>query len=273
MKIVVDDVAYHVEMHGKGEPFVLLHGFTGDSSTWYPFIPVWKETYQLILIDIIGHGKTDSSLDICKYNILTAANHIKEILIKLNVNAAHLLGYSMGGRLALTFAIRYPDFVQKLILESASPGLATEQERKERRIQDEKLGKSIVEEGIEKFVAKWENIPLFRSQQNLPTFMSDNIRKQRLQNNSLGLKFSLLGMGTGQQPSWWENLPKLTSETLLITGELDTKFCKIAEQMTEFNHQIQWLEIKGAGHAIHVEKSEIFGTIVKEFLSNHKKKI
>ncbi|PKG22232.1 2-succinyl-6-hydroxy-2,4-cyclohexadiene-1-carboxylate synthase [Niallia nealsonii] len=268
MDIVVDDVAYHVEIYGQGDPLVVLHGFTGDSSTWYSFIPVWKKTYQLILIDIIGHGKTDSSIDVCKYNILTVANHIKKILVQLKVNAAHILGYSMGGRLALTFAIRYPDFVRKLILESASPGLKTEQERKERRIQDKKLGKSIVEEGVEKFVAKWENIPLFRSQQNLPTSIKDNIRKQRLQNNPLGLKLSLLGMGTGQQPSWWDNLHMLTKETLLITGELDTKFCLIAEQMKEYNHQIQWLKIKEAGHAIHVEKSEIFGTIVKEFLSN-----
>lgn len=269
MNIIVDEVTYHVEIYGQGEPLVLLHGFTGDSSTWHSFIPVWKETYQLILIDIIGHGKTDSSMDVCKYNILTVANHIKEILVQLKVNAAHILGYSMGGRLALTFAIRYPDFVRKLILESVSPGLATEQERKERRIQDEKLGKSILEEGIENFVGKWENIPLFRSQQYLPTFIKDNLRKQRLQNNPLGLKFSLLGMGTGQQPSYWENLHKLTSDTLLITGELDMKFCEIAKQMTEYNHKIQWLKIKEAGHAIHVEKSEIFGTIVKEFLSNH----
>ncbi|GKU84791.1 2-succinyl-6-hydroxy-2,4-cyclohexadiene-1-carboxylate synthase [Niallia sp. NCCP-28] len=268
MNIVVDDVAYHVEIYGQGEPFVLLHGFTGDCSTWYPFIPVWKKTCRLILIDIIGHGKTDSSMDICKYNILTVASHIKEILMELNVNAAHVLGYSMGGRLALTFAIKYPDFVRKLVLESASPGLAAEAERKERRIQDEKLGKSIVEEGVEKFIDKWENIPLFESQQHLPSFIKDNIKKQRLQNNALGLQLSLLGMGTGQQPSWWDDLHKLTRETLLITGESDTKFCGIAKQIKEYNHQIQWRKIKEAGHAIHVEKSEIFGTIVKEFLSN-----
>ncbi|MGP7819695.1 2-succinyl-6-hydroxy-2,4-cyclohexadiene-1-carboxylate synthase [Niallia sp. 01092] len=268
MKIVVDDVSYYVEICGKGTPLLLLHGFTGDSRTWHPFIPMWEKNFQLIMIDIIGHGKTDAPLEESKYDILTAAKHLHEILQVLQINNISLLGYSMGGRLALTFVLTYPNFVKKLILESASPGLKTEEQRRERRIQDNKLGKYILEAGMERFVGKWENIPLFSSQKNLNKEQHDKIRQQRLQNNALGLNLSLIGMGTGSQPSWWDHLQEIKSETLLLTGEYDKKFCLIAEEMATRNNKINWKMIKEAGHAIHVEKPKIFGTIVDGFLAN-----
>ena len=67
----------------------------------------------------------------------------------------------MGGRIALAYTIKYPERVTSLILESASPGLKTEQERIERREADELLAKKINSEGIPSFVEFWENIPLF----------------------------------------------------------------------------------------------------------------
>ncbi|MFT8319778.1 MAG: 2-succinyl-6-hydroxy-2,4-cyclohexadiene-1-carboxylate synthase [Bacillus sp. (in: firmicutes)] len=269
MKIVVDDVSYHVEVYGQGVPLLLLHGFTGESSTWHPFIPMWKKDFQLIMIDIIGHGKTASPLNESKYNIVVAAKHLVEILQALQINSIYLLGYSMGGRLALTFSILYPHYVQKLILESASPGLKTTEQQQERRIQDKKLGESILVEGIGQFVEKWEEIPLFQTQKKLNQKQRDKIRTQRLQNNAAGLANSLIGMGTGVQPSWWEHLHEVPFRTLLITGELDNKFCLIAKEMVNKNTGFTWKMVEDAGHAIHVEKPEIFGTIVSGFLSNH----
>ena len=86
---------------------------------------------------------------------------MKQLLDLLKIEKTDILGYSMGGRLALSFAILYPVFVRKLILESSSPGLITEQERANRRMQDRKLCDLIQKNGIEKFVEYWENIPLF----------------------------------------------------------------------------------------------------------------
>ena len=100
----------------------------------------------------------------------------------MGIDKADILGYSMGGRLALSFAVLYPEFVRKLILESTSPGLESETERKNRRSQDEKLGKFILEQGIEKFVDYWENIPLFATQKGLPQAVQSAIREQRLTN-------------------------------------------------------------------------------------------
>lgn len=268
MKYEINGVKYHLEEKGKGFPLLLFHGFTGDSHTWEPFYEDWSTHSRLIAIDIIGHGKSDSPQEIERYDIISVVKDMKKILEQMGIEKVDLLGYSMGGRLALSFAVLYPEFVRKLILESSSPGLVSETERENRRRQDEKLAKFIVEQGIEKFVDYWENIPLFATQKRLPHTVQAVIREQRLTNSTIGLHNSLVRMGTGAQPSWWQYLHKLEAESLLLTGSLDEKFCSIAESMAAAIKKCEWLKVDGCGHAIHVENPDIFGTIVRRFLSN-----
>lgn len=268
MRIEIDGLNYHIEEKGEGFPLLLFHGFTGDSETWRPFFEEWSAHSRLIAVDIIGHGKTDSPEEIDRYQLTSVVEDIKKLLGRLQIDKADLLGYSMGGRLALSFALMYPQYVRKLILESASPGLAAALEREKRREQDEKLGKFILEQGIEAFVDYWENIPLFATQKNLAPAKRAAIRQQRLANTAIGLHHSLVGMGTGAQPSWWQHLHKVEAETLLITGSLDEKFCQIAAKMKDSISDCTWIEVGDCGHAIHVEKADKFGTIVKSFLSN-----
>jgi 2-succinyl-6-hydroxy-2,4-cyclohexadiene-1-carboxylate synthase len=268
MKIDSDGIQYHVEVYGKGYiPLVLLHGFTGDSSTWTPFYDAWGKQMKLINPDIIGHGKTESPDVLSRYQIESVAKDLKTILDHLDVKQVDLLGYSMGGRLALTFALLFPERVRKLILESASPGLETENESHLRRMKDAELAKFIKEQGISSFVEYWEGIPLFQTMKRLPSAQKQVIREQRLNNSPTGLANSLLGMGTGSQPNWWEKLNELTCEVLLLTGEEDKKFCDIADKMMKELKNSFWVVIEGSGHAIHVEEPEKFGTIVSDFLS------
>ncbi len=266
MKLVCRSVEYHIDIIGHGEPLLLLHGFTGSLETWRFLWPMQKK-YQLIMVDIIGHGSTESPHNAERYTMLEAAKDIREILEKLSIQKTHVLGYSMGGRLALSFACLFPEFVQSLILESASPGLRTETARQERRIQDAKLADKIVEKGISAFVDDWENIPLFDSQKKMSQEKQKAVRIERLANTELGLCNSLLGMGTGDQPSWWNQLENLSMPILLLTGELDNKFCDIARSMQSLMKDCEWQIINDAGHAIHVEDEEKFGKIVSEFLA------
>ncbi|RAK21074.1 2-succinyl-6-hydroxy-2,4-cyclohexadiene-1-carboxylate synthase [Anoxybacillus vitaminiphilus] len=266
MKIVVNDVSYYVEIYGKGEPLLLLHGFTGSVETWKSFIPKWQDDKQLIMVDIIGHGLTDSPDEHERYKIERAAADLAGILQYFNIEKTNVLGYSMGGRLALTFAILYPHRVNKLILESSSPGLKSDEERRARIKSDEALALEIETYGIKHFVEKWENIPLFSTQKRLPQIVQERIRTERLRNNAKGLANSLRGMGTGKQPSWWNRLSELKMPTLLICGELDEKFCRIASEMARFMPNAVVSQISDSGHAIHVEQPEIFAKIVDEFI-------
>ncbi|MFC0273992.1 2-succinyl-6-hydroxy-2,4-cyclohexadiene-1-carboxylate synthase [Metabacillus herbersteinensis] len=256
---------YHVEVHFSGEPLVLLHGFTGSSVNWGPFLKEFK-SYQVVLIDMLGHGRTDSPTQSDRYHMDNVVEDLKVIFEKLNLDSVNLLGYSMGGRIALSFSAKYPGFVKKLILESSSPGLKRMEEREDRIKKDRYLAEGIVKKGVEAFVNDWESIPLFQSQLQLPSEIQSLIRLQRLSNTKIGLSNSLIGMGTGSQSSSWEQLPLLKMPVLLICGELDTKFCEIAKEMDEILPFSTISEINRAGHAIHVEKPRMFGKIVNEFL-------
>ncbi|QED49064.1 2-succinyl-6-hydroxy-2,4-cyclohexadiene-1-carboxylate synthase [Cytobacillus dafuensis] len=270
MNFVINGIRYHVEIWGNpiGRPLLLLHGFTGNGASWREFETQWQDYSYLISVDIIGHGKTDSPKELHKYEIESAASDLYTLLEEMKIEQTDLLGYSMGGRLALTFALLYPEKVRKLILESSSPGLETDMEREARRLQDEKLANRIQVQGIEEFVDYWENIPLFESQKRLPEMIRRKLRMERLMNSTVGLMNSLKGMGTGSQPSWWGKLEKLTAPVLFITGSIDEKFCRIAERMQKEVKNGEWITVDDCGHAIHVEKPKIFGTIVREFLSH-----
>ncbi|WP_223595788.1 2-succinyl-6-hydroxy-2,4-cyclohexadiene-1-carboxylate synthase [Neobacillus bataviensis] len=270
MKVIIDNVKYHVEKCGSGFPLVLLHGFTGDSTTWTPFCERWGTHSNLIIPDIIGHGKTDSPENSNRYQIEKAANDLKSILDHLGAKQVDLLGYSMGGRLALTFAVLFPERIRNLILESASPGLQSEADRETRRMKDAELANFIKDKGLTEFVDYWEEIPLFSTMKRLPLTIKKSIRLQRLNNSPLGLANSLIGMGTGAQPSWWQNLQQLSCEVLLVTGSEDKKFCTIAEKMLKGLENGTWVVVENSGHAIHVEETEKFGTIVSDFLSLNK---
>lgn len=268
MEISVNEICYHVETCGEGFPLLLLHGFTGDASTWSPFCEHWGKHSRMIMPDLIGHGKTEAPESADRYKIELAACDLRAILDELAIEQVDLLGYSMGGRLAITFTILYPERVRKLILESTSPGLATEEERASRREHDAKLAAFIKEKGIAEFVDYWEKIPLFSTMDSLSSEVKYKIRKQRLSHTARGLAASLIGMGTGAQPSWWGKLNQISQNVLLLTGEKDKKFCRIAEQMKKELKNSTMVTVNQSGHMIHVEETEKFGTIVKEFLQN-----
>ncbi|MFD3448694.1 2-succinyl-6-hydroxy-2,4-cyclohexadiene-1-carboxylate synthase [Microbacteriaceae bacterium 4G12] len=269
MKAVLNGVSYEYEVIGSGEPLLLLHGFTGSKETWRRFLPSWSQQFQIITVDLIGHGETDRPDDPKRYRIEKVAEDIVQLLTKLHVQKAHVLGYSMGGRLAITLACLYPEYVQSLLLENCIAGLESEQERIERMQKDEELAAYIEQHGIQAFINRWENIPLFATQKTLPEVVQEQTRKQRLRNDAKGLANSLRGMGTGAQPSWWRELKKLEMPILLISGEYDEKFWHILSRMKNEFPRAELVQISEAGHAIHVEQPEKFDTIVSGFLQHH----
>ena len=245
------------------QTIVMLHGFTGSVATWEK-VASSLTNYRVIAIDLIGHGQTDSPKDVTAYKMEKQILQLEALFQQLNLQEFILLGYSMGGRVALAYATAYPNRISHLILESASPGLKTEDDRALRRSSDESLAAQIETKGVEAFVEEWENIPLFATQKKLPIDLQQAIREERLSQSTVGLANSLRGMGTGAQNSLWSSLGAVTMPVLLITGELDEKFCKIAEEMQALLRNAQHVTAKEVGHAIHVENPEQFATIVKD---------
>lgn len=247
---------------------LLLHGFTGSCQNWQPLLPGLTPHFQVLTLDILGHGRSASPPDPTRYQMANIANDIVALLDQHTSQPVHLLGYSMGGRLALYLVVHFPERFASLILESASPGLQTEAEQAARRQHDNALADRIEREGVPAFVDFWETLSLWDSQKQLPPNKLTRIRQQRLQNNPTGLANSLRGMGTGVQPSLWPRLPDLQTPTLLLTGALDKKFVGIAQDMAQLSCQTNHVILSDAGHTIHLEKPTQYTQTVISFLKN-----
>lgn len=271
---IVNAVEYYYEVdepprEGMAQPptLVLLHGFTGSAANWARQQAVFAAYYRTIVVDLLGHGQTEAPVDPERYSMEQSASDLAGLLTTIAPGPVNLLGYSMGGRLALYFAVHYPYLVQSLILESASPGLADSEAQQERSHSDEQLADAIEAEGMAAFVARWEKLPLFATQQTLPATVQSLLHEQRLQNRPQGLANSLRGMGTGRQPSLWEQLSTMTAPTLLLAGELDQKFRVIAQQMATYLPQATVTLVPEAGHTIHLEQPQAFQEHVLNFLT------
>lgn len=263
MYYTINDAAYWYELTGEGPTVVLLHGFTGSSATWEPFVENLAQEFQVLIVDLPGHGKTEMATG---RSMETCCSDLFALFSMLELTDIRLIGYSMGGRTALSFAMLYPELVKSLVLESTSPGLATESERQARITRDEQLAEKIEQEGVVKFVDFWEDIPLFQTQKNLPVEVRQKIRNERLAQNKTGLAQSLRLMGTGAQMSWWDRLHDLSIPVLLLAGAKDDKFVKLNRRMEQLMENAHLVIAEQAGHAIHVEQADFFGKIVVEFL-------
>ena len=261
--MLIHGVNYHVERHGAGEPLVLLHGFTGSGANWDLHRDHLASCFNVITPDLLGHGATEAPYEPDRYRMDRAAQDLIGLFDAFGLASVTLLGYSMGGRLALYTALSYPARIQRLILESVSPGLRTANERWQRITQDETLAQRCEDRGMPAFADYWTNLPLFATQSSE---IRERLRQQRLNNSSIGLANSLRGMGTGVQPSLWDRLPGLESPTLLICGALDTKFSAINTEMYDLIPNSTLTVIPDAGHTTHVEQPERFRSEVLRFL-------
>jgi len=178
-----------------------------------------------------------------------------------------LVGYSMGGRLALAYTARNPGRVRSLVLESASPGLATEEERAARRDADEALALRLETGGMAAFVDHWEALPLFESQRALPEEVQARHRALRLRNHPASLAASLRRLGTGCLPSYWGSLPALGVPVLVLVGGLDRKFTEIGRRMAAALPDATLAVVPDAGHTVHLERPEAWLEAVTPFLS------
>lgn len=258
-------IAYPVWQAGVGAPLLLLHGFTGSHETWRYLVDRFSGSHRVTTLDLPGHGK--SVLPATRHwSFTTVINDLAWIIESLPGGAADVLGYSMGGRLALALAVTHPGRVNRLVLESASPGIAGELERKDRQKADEQLVGRVLREGLEAFVAYWEQLPMWESQATLPNSVREQQRRIRLGHTACGLAASLRATGTGAQPSYWESLASLKTPTMLIAGELDHKFAQIAASMHQAVPDAQLWIVPNAGHAVHLEQPDHYVQVVSQFL-------
>src|SRR5258708_38029250 len=114
----INDIQMYYEIHGDGEPLVLIVGLGTDISQWDGIICCLGQKYKALAFDNRGAGSTDKPDT--SYSIEMMAHDTAGLMQTLGIEQAHILGISMGGRIALALALRHPKSVKKLVLVSTS---------------------------------------------------------------------------------------------------------------------------------------------------------
>jgi 2-succinyl-6-hydroxy-2,4-cyclohexadiene-1-carboxylate synthase len=255
-----------INNESSGDSAFFLHGFTGCAKDWVPVVYLLDKKYNYYLVDLVGHGKSDSPKENYYYFIDSIVNQLKEIILSLSNSKIILAGYSMGGRIALNFALQNASLLKGLILESCTWGIGEENLRKERVIQDEKLAEFIENNSIDKFIDYWMNIDLFNTQRRFSNEMLGQIREHKLENNRAGLANTLRCSGTGIMKPLFNNIKDIHEKTLLISGGLDSKFTDINAEMVKLFTDAKHKIIKNAGHNTHLEEPQKFIDEINKFL-------
>jgi 2-succinyl-6-hydroxy-2,4-cyclohexadiene-1-carboxylate synthase len=195
-----------------------------------------------------------------------AARSVLEALDGAGVDRTTVVGYSMGGRLALYLTLHHPDRCAGLFLESASPGLEDAGERAARRRADEEKAALLEGGDFRGFLHDWYRQPLFA-----PLSRDEDLLRRTIEdkgrNGPAELAKSLRGMGTGSQPSLWGELPALRVPALAVAGGLDEKFVGISHRMASRAPGMRAAVVPGAGHNVHAEAPTAYISSLEGFLS------
>ena len=231
---------------------VLLHGFTHTGASWQPVIAKLGEGYSPLAFDIRGHGSA-SDVEPVTLDAVIAD------LARLAPERFTLVGYSMGGRIALHAALALPQRVRRLILVSASPGLADPVERATRLEADERLAQEIERSEIDDFAERWARTPVLAGMSQAAQAVAQADRRRCSPD---GLARALRGLGTGALPSVWDRLAELRMPVVLVSGERDAKFTDIARAMAPAISDGVVEIVPSVGHAVHLEAPDRVAAII-----------
>jgi len=179
-----------------------------------------------------------------------------------------LLGYSIGGRVALRLWPLLRDRLKGLVLIATTPGLTDPVERTERIAQDLALAAQIETRGVGWFSEYWSEQSIIQSQKHIAPEIREAMGQRRLANRSVGLANTLRSLGQGAVDPVWSTLSGLSVPTLLLTGAQDRKYTDIASAMAQripnATHQI----VDDAGHCVHLEALDVAAVAIQEFLDS-----
>ena len=179
---------------------------------------------------------------------------------------AVLVGYSLGGRLALHAALRAPKRYSALVLVGASAGIEDESTRRKRRAADEELAGWIEAHPIAKVVARWERLPIFATQSSA---LRERQRRDRLRHDPRELAELLRTGGQGALEPVWDRLGEIACPTLAIAGERDPVYAAAAERLAGLIPAGRAILVQGVGHAPQLEAPERIAAVLGEFLHEH----
>ncbi len=243
---------------------VLLHGFLGLPESWNEVVAWLGPGDRVLRPALLGHGPAEwASLGLAN----TFDAEVERLAMRLRaerVKGAHLVGYSMGARVALVLAAEHPELVARLTMISGSAGLDDEDERRARASADVRLADELRDAGLPSFVRKWEALPLFATQQRLSAGARARHRARRLAHREDFVARALETLSPGRMPVMTDRLGQITAPVSLIAGSFDTKFTGIARSIAPLFARARVRIVDGAGHDPCLERPRELAALISE---------
>jgi 2-succinyl-6-hydroxy-2,4-cyclohexadiene-1-carboxylate synthase len=244
----------HAVRRGIGPRLVLAHGFTQSGRIWGQFGDRLSAHHELICPDLPGHGGSSG--------IAVGLWEAAALLVEVGGgDPVDVVGYSMGGRVALHAALNWPERIARLVLISTTAGIEDVAVREARRMRDAALASELESSGdVAAFIDRWLKNPMF-----------DDVRgtkAERLANTPEGLASSLRLTGAGSQDPLWDRLAELPMPVLVMAGANDPRFVASGSRIANgVRHGVLAL-VPGAGHAAPLVRPRLSALLVESFLSD-----
>lgn len=235
-------------------PVVFVHGFLGSALEFSEIAQNLKR--PSVRVNLLGFN-TQQRIAPADMTMRGQVDFLAAILDALDLQRVHLVGYSMGGRVALGFAMHHPNRVARLTLESTTAGIQNVDDQVQRRETDAQRAAAI-EQDYAAFIQEWTQLPLFASQRTLPMAKQRVVAQQRQRQLPSNMAESLRQMGTGAQPNYWPKLSQLTVPVTVLAGAYDEKFQVIGQKMAALLPNSHYHVIPDVGHNTHLEQPNHF---------------
>lgn len=246
MDFVYKNATVSYDVFGEGTTLVLLHGFLEDKNMWTSIVNYFSKKYEVITVDLLGHGHSDCLGDI--HTMEEQAHMIKSLLSYLQVKDCFLVGHSMGGYISLAFAKLFPESVRGITLMNSTAAADTEEKKKNRD-----RGIASVKKNHQLFIKT--AIPMLFSQDNREKHHFDiqSVISTALQMNVQGITAVLEGMKQREDLS--ELYQNKQFPIQMIIGAYDPVLNAQILQQQIAGTKVKATTLSG-GHMSHIESSD-----------------
>jgi 3-oxoadipate enol-lactonase len=264
VKIKANGISMNYEVTGSGKWLTLVHGAGDNLGAWWNQVPAFSRSYKVLAYDVRGYGQTETPPGDYSTDILI--EDLYELLKALDISQTYLMGYSMGGRIAVGLALDYPEMVEALII--ANSGFAP-MERSEEQMQEmakmrEQRMKVVEEQGLEPIMNESTAMVFSAGWPEKNPDVFEQYKKIRLQNDPESYLVAMRAMVWGAQPP---DVSKLSCPTFIIGGESDGLMGAESARATQVLIPGSQLKVMPTGHAAAIERPEEFNAAVLGFLA------
>ena len=263
----VGDINIYYEVHGEGEPLVLISGYRANSAGWFLHTPTFSKEYRVVIFDNRGTGRSDKP-DI-PYTMDMMADDVVGLLDTIGIDAAHICGVSMGGFIAQNLVLRHPQRVISLVLACTHCGgahrIAADAGVVERVFDLERAQKLTPEENLRVM------FPFMCSQQfidNNPDII-DHLAAKNAEYPT-PLHGSIRQREAMASHDTYDRLPQLNAPTLVISGDADTIIpVENSKLLTDRIPDTELVILENMGHLFTLEAADEFDKTVLDFMKRH----